>query len=127
MQIRAEFDFWDYGVACFCHENLARALHRTFGDVFIDKTDLAYEKYSGVEEFSRGANAPQMERSAWFEFLRNGPRHRFTLPSGVAGIFSRYSIEFEIPEELIATEAPRVRDFLEKLQLGPIEISESTA
>ena len=124
MQIRGEFHFWDDGVACFCHENLARALHRAFGEAAIDMTDLSYEKYSRVAEHSRVANSPKLERSAWFEYLRSGPRHRFTIASGVTGVFSRYSIEFEISESLVDTEAPKVRHFLENLHLGPLTIAE---
>jgi hypothetical protein len=116
VKLRAQIDFWGDGVTCFCPEAVGRLLHEAFSDVSIDPSDLAYEKYRHV------ADKPRLERSAWFEFLRSGPRHAFTLSSGVKGVFSRYEIVFELPLTLDEMDVARIRGFLEGLGSRAIEV-----
>lgn len=111
MRISAKINFWGEGVNCFCHEAVARALHQAFDDVSIDTLDKAHQKYRNV------AGQPRLENSAWFEFLRNGPRFAFTLSNGVTGVYSRYEIAFQMPETIAEGDAAKVRSFLHGLRL----------
>jgi hypothetical protein len=118
MRISATIDFWSNGVGCFCHEAVARALHDAFDDVSIDTLDFAHQKYRHV------AGEPLLERSAWFEFLRNGPRFTFKLSNGVTGAYSRYEIAFEIAHTVAEGDVARVRSFLSGLRLREIVVEE---
>jgi hypothetical protein len=118
MRVSATIDFWATGVGCFCHEAVARALHAAFDDVSIDPLDLAHQKYLRV------AGEPTLERSAWSEFLRNGPRYAFRLRNGVTGVFSRYEVAFEMPATITEGDAARIRTFLHDLRLREIVVKE---
>ena len=119
MKLSAEIRFWGDGVGCFCHEALVRALREAFGDVLVAETDLAREKYERV------ADQPALERSAWSEYLRNGPAFAFTLPIGITGRMSRYRIVFDLPEETPADDVDAVRAFLGRLCLGEVLVETS--
>ena len=103
---------------CFCHEALGRALHDTFPGISIDKIDRAHEKYLGAAAY------PAIERSAWYEFLRNGPNHAFRLPSGIDGGLSRYRIWFNVPDHTDESEKIKVQQFLEGLKSRNITIEQ---
>lgn len=120
MRISARLDFWGDGVGCFCHEAVVRALHAKFDGIAIDEVDVAHQKYTRA-----AASSQMLERSAWFEYLRNGPAQHFRLPSGVTGLYSRYKIEFEIPEGTSESEVSRVRSFLAGLAMGGPELEET--
>lgn len=116
MKLQATIGFWSAGVGCFCHEAVSRALCAEFGDVTFGETDLAYEKYERV------ADNPSLQKSAWFEYLRSGPRFDFVLPSGTTGRLSRYSVEFTIHDDAGDDEIATIESFLSRLALGRIRI-----
>jgi hypothetical protein len=119
MIISASIDFWGDGVVCFCHEALTRAVAESFPDSQFEPLDVALKKYQDAAAFSS-----QLERSAWSEFLRNGPRFRFTLANGTTGVLWRWGIRFELPEAASADEVLAVREFLARLKPRPITIDE---
>jgi hypothetical protein len=119
MKIRASIDFWGDGVVCFCHEALIRAVAEVFPDAQFEPLDVALKRYQDAAAFSS-----LLERSAWSEFLRNGPRYRFTLASGTTGVLWRWGIRFELPETATAEEVLAVRQFLAGLTTRPITVAE---
>ena len=109
--MRGAISFWADGVTCFCHEAVARLLHHHFPDVTILPTDLALQKYESIDN-------DKLTKSAWAEYLRNGPRYRFEVDTSIAGYFSRYEIAFDEP--ITANDKRRIRDFFDDLK--PTEI-----
>lgn len=121
MKLSAHIEFWDEGITCFCHEAIGRALQKQFTEIQIDDLDLAHQKYLSVVNSNEN-----LASSAWTEFLRNGPRFRFALPSGVFGYFCRYSVEFEIPATTGSEEFSAIKSFLKSLTVRGIIIEESS-
>lgn len=119
MKIRATIDFWGNGVVCFCHEALIRAVAEAFPEAQFEPLDIALKKYQDAASFNS-----LLEHSAWSEFLRNGPRYRFTLASGTTGVLWRWGIHFELLETAAAEEALAVRQFLAGLTTRPITVEE---
>jgi hypothetical protein len=119
MKLIAQIGFWENGVTCFCHEAIGRALHQAFPEIKIEDSDLAHEKYSSVANSNE-----RLAASAWSEYLRNGPRYRFDLPSGVCGYFGRYSVEMIIPSQISDSEMQRIEAFLHSLSAREIQIQE---
>jgi hypothetical protein len=118
MRMSATIDFWGDGVDCFCHEAVVRALQDAFDDILIDTLDRAHQKYRNV------ADQSGLEESAWFEFLRNGPRFEFQLLNGVTGVFSRYEVTFQLPETIADIDFAKIRSFLNGLRHREIAIEE---
>lgn len=109
-------EFWADGVCCFSHEAVIRSMCLAFPDVTFAEIDLSLRKYEAIAENL------QLETSAWREYLRNGPRYAFTLPSGTTGTLSRYEVEFQLYDASNAAELARIKDFLQSLCAGHIKI-----
>lgn len=119
MKIAARIGFWDQGTTCFCHEAVARQLHEHFPTVEISDSDLAHQKYRSVISVT-----PSLARSAWNEFLRDGPRFAFSLGTGVTGVFNRYEVEFDISNSTGTHDIAAIRAFLGSLAPRSIIVEE---
>ena len=113
MAIRGRIAFWGDGVTCFCHEALGRLLHDHFAGVVVHAADLALEKFESVDRL-------ELKESAWHEYLRNGPRHRFVTSGGITGILSRYEIALDEPID--SDGLKRVEAFLADLRPAKIVV-----